>query len=148
MLLRSVVLPVTATSRRDLVERLVQLLVGLFLYGVASGFMVSGGIGVAPWDVLALGLAEQTGLRYGVMTVVVSIVVLLLWIPLRQRVGLGTVLNALLVGPQRRPRTRSDPAARFGVDRRPHVRLRNSCCCPSRPVCTSPQTSVPDPAMD
>lgn len=99
MLLRSVVLPVTATSRRDLVERLVQLLVGLFLYGVALGFMVRGGIGVAPWDVLALGLAEQTGLRYGVMTVVVSIVVLLLWIPLRQRVGLGTVLNALLVGP-------------------------------------------------
>ncbi|WP_454173023.1 membrane protein YczE [Microbacterium maritypicum] len=99
MLLRSVVLPVTATSRRDLVERLVQLLVGLFLYGVALGFMVRGGIGVAPWDVLALGLAEQTGLRYGVMTVVVSIVVLLLWIPLRQRVGLGTVLNALIVGP-------------------------------------------------
>ncbi|MGW9159592.1 MULTISPECIES: membrane protein YczE [unclassified Microbacterium] len=99
MLLRSVFLPVAAASRRDLVERLVQLLVGLFLYGVALGFMVRGGIGVAPWDVLALGLAGQTGVGYGVMTVLVSIVVLLLWIPLRQRVGLGTVLNALLVGP-------------------------------------------------
>ncbi|WP_372466683.1 YitT family protein [Microbacterium maritypicum] len=99
MFLRSLFLPIAATSRRDLVERLVQLLVGLFLYGVALGFMVRGGIGVAPWDVLALGLAGQTGVGYGVMTVLVSIVVLLLWIPLRQRVGLGTVLNALLVGP-------------------------------------------------
>jgi uncharacterized membrane protein YczE len=49
--------------------------------------------------VLALGLAAQSGLGYGVMTVIISVVVLLLWIPLRQRVGLGTVLNALLVGP-------------------------------------------------
>ena len=99
MFLRAVLLPVVATSRRDLVERLLQLLVGLFLYGVALGFMVRGGIGVSPWDVLALGLAGQTGIGYGVMTVLISIVVLLLWIPLRQRVGLGTVLNALLVGP-------------------------------------------------
>lgn len=99
MLLRAMFLPITATSRRDLVERLGQLVLGLFLYGVALGFMVRGGIGVAPWDVLALGLAEQSGLGYGVMTVIVSVVVLLLWIPLRQRVGLGTVLNALLVGP-------------------------------------------------
>ncbi len=99
MLLRAMFLPVTATSRRDLVERLGQLVLGLFLYGVALGFMVRGGIGVAPWDVLALGLAGQSGLGYGVMTVIISVVVLLLWIPLRQRVGLGTVLNALLVGP-------------------------------------------------
>ncbi|MFJ4225302.1 YitT family protein [Microbacterium sp. NPDC089695] len=99
MQLRSPFLPVTATSRRDLVERLVQLVVGLFLYGVALGFMVRGGIGVAPWDVLALGVAEQFGLGYGLVTVLVSIVVLLLWIPLRQRVGVGTVANALLIGP-------------------------------------------------
>ncbi|MFB4351166.1 YitT family protein [Microbacterium sp. CR_7] len=99
MQLRSVFLPIAATSRRDLVERLVQLLVGLFLYGVALGLMVRGGIGVAPWDVLALGVSEQFGLGYGVVTVLVSVVVLLLWIPLRQRVGIGTVLNALLIGP-------------------------------------------------
>lgn len=99
MFLRALFLPVTATSRRDLVERLGQLIIGLFLYGVALGFMVRGGIGVAPWDVLALGLAGQSGIGYGAMTVIVSIGVLLLWIPLRQRVGLGTVLNALLVGP-------------------------------------------------
>lgn len=99
MPLRSVLIPITATSRRDLIERFVQLLVGLFLYGVALGFMVRGGIGVAPWDVLALGLVKQSGVGYGAMTVIVSLLVLLLWIPLRQRMGLGTVLNALLVGP-------------------------------------------------
>jgi uncharacterized membrane protein YczE len=99
MQLRSVLLPVTATGRRDLVERLAQLVGGLLLYGIALGFMVRGGIGVAPWDVLALGIAANTSLGYGTVTVLVSIVVLLLWIPLRQRVGLGTLLNALLIGP-------------------------------------------------
>lgn len=97
--MRAVFLPFTATSRRDLVERLGQLVGGLFLYGVALGFMVRGGIGVAPWDVLSLGVARWTGLGYGVVTVLISIVVLVLWIPLRQRVGLGTLLNALLIGP-------------------------------------------------
>ncbi|WP_394194054.1 YitT family protein [Microbacterium foliorum] len=99
MQLRSVFLPIAATSRRDVVERIVQLLVGLFLYGVALGLMVRGGIGVAPWDVLALGIAGNAGIGYGVVTVLVSVLVLLLWIPMRQRVGLGTLLNALLVGP-------------------------------------------------
>ncbi|WP_435745236.1 YczE/YyaS/YitT family protein [Microbacterium sp. PMB16] len=99
MSLRSVFLPVTATSRRDLVERLVQLVVGLVLYGVALGLMVRGGIGVAPWDVLSLGIDAQTGIGYGTITNLVAIVVLLLWIPLRQRVGIGTLLNALLIGP-------------------------------------------------
>ncbi|WP_312167949.1 hypothetical protein [Microbacterium sp.] len=99
MHLRSVFLPIAAVSRRDIVERIVQLLVGLFLYGVALGLMVRGGIGVAPWDVLALGISGQAGIGYGVVTVLVSVIVLLLWIPLRQRVGLGTLLNALLVGP-------------------------------------------------
>ncbi|MEV7608806.1 hypothetical protein AB0N61_04920 [Microbacterium sp. NPDC089320] len=99
MQLRSVFLPIAAVSRRDVVERIIQLLVGLFLYGVALGLMVRGGIGVAPWDVLALGIAGNAGIGYGVVTVLVSVLVLLLWIPLRQRVGLGTLLNALLVGP-------------------------------------------------
>ncbi|WP_431072295.1 YczE/YyaS/YitT family protein [Microbacterium phyllosphaerae] len=99
MRFRSAFLPIAATSRRDIVERVVQLLVGLFLYGVALGLMVRGGIGVAPWDVLALGISGQSGIGYGVVTVLVSVLVLALWIPLRQRVGLGTLLNALLVGP-------------------------------------------------
>lgn len=99
MHLRSLFLPVAATSRRDLAERGLQLLLGLFLYGVALGLMVRGGIGVSPWDVLALGVAGQSGLGYGVVTNLVAVVVLLLWIPLRQRVGIGTLLNALLIGP-------------------------------------------------
>lgn len=99
MNLRAVFLPISAVSRGDLVERILQLLIGLFLYGVSLGLMVRGGIGVAPWDVLALGVSGQSGIGYGAVTVLVSIVVLLLWIPLRQRVGLGTLLNALLVGP-------------------------------------------------
>lgn len=99
MHLRSVFLPLAAVSRRDLVERILQLVVGLFLYGVALGLMIRGGIGVAPWDVLSLGISGSTGIGYGMVTNLTAVVVLVLWIPLRQRLGLGTVLNAILVGP-------------------------------------------------
>lgn len=88
-----------ATSRRDLAERFAQLLGGLVLYGVAMGLMVRAGIGVSPWDVLAVGLSERTGLGFGVVTCLVAAVVLLLWIPLRQRLGVGTLLNAVILGP-------------------------------------------------
>ncbi len=76
-----------------------QLLVGLFLYGIGIAFMVRGQIGAAPWDVLTQGITRHVPLTFGVVTILVSIVVLLLWIPLRQKLGFGTVLNALLVGP-------------------------------------------------
>lgn len=78
--------------------RIAQLVIGLALYGLALAMMVRAGLGVAPWDVLSLGLLNFVPITYGTMTIAVSIVVLLLWIPLRQRLGLGTVLNALLVG--------------------------------------------------
>jgi uncharacterized membrane protein YczE len=61
--------------------------------------MVRGQIGAAPWDVLSQGIARHVPLSFGVVTILISIVVLLLWIPLRQKLGVGTVLNALLVGP-------------------------------------------------
>ncbi|GAA2890156.1 YczE/YyaS/YitT family protein [Microbacterium esteraromaticum] len=99
MPLRSVLLPIAFSSRRDLVERLAQLLCGLVLYGVAMGVMVRAGVGVSPWDVLALGLTERTGLGFGLVTCLIAGIVLLLWIPLRQRVGLGTLLNAVVLGP-------------------------------------------------
>lgn len=99
MALSKIFLPISFTSRRDLVERLAQLVIGLVLYGVALGLMIRGGIGVAPWDVLSLGIAGTSGLGYGLVTNLVAVGVLLLWIPLRQRVGLGTLLNALLIGP-------------------------------------------------
>jgi uncharacterized membrane protein YczE len=79
--------------------RLTQLLIGLFLYGIAIALVVRGAVGVAPWDVLTQGIDLQVHLGFGVVTTLVSVGVLLLWIPLRQRLGLGTVLNALLVGP-------------------------------------------------
>ena len=99
MTLRAVLLPIRITSRRDLIERFVQLVIGVALYGVALGFMVRAGIGVSPWDVLSLGIAGRIGLGYGTVTVIVSILVLVLWAPLRQRLGLGTLLNSLMIGP-------------------------------------------------
>lgn len=80
-------------------RRVSQLLVGLFLYGIAIALMVRAGIGVSPWDVLTQGLAKQTGLPFGLLTNLIGVVVLLLWIPIRQRPGVGTVLNVLLIGP-------------------------------------------------
>jgi uncharacterized membrane protein YczE len=80
-------------------RRIGQLLVGLFLYGIGIAFIVRGAIGAAPWDVLTQGIARHVPLTFGMITILVSVVVLLLWIPLRQRPGVGTVLNALLVGP-------------------------------------------------
>ncbi|MCT9001600.1 membrane protein YczE [Microbacterium memoriense] len=78
--------------------RLVQLLVGLILFGAGCGIMVRAGIGLDPWTVFAQGLALQTGIGIGWITNIVGFLVLLLWIPLRQRPGIGTVANILLVG--------------------------------------------------
>ncbi|TXS28696.1 hypothetical protein EAO71_07835 [Streptomyces sp. ms191] len=85
------------TGRR-LPRRLTQLYTGLALYGVSSALLVRGGLGLEPWGVLHQGLAERTGLTIGVVSIVVGAVVLLLWIPIRQRPGLGTVSNVFAVG--------------------------------------------------
>jgi uncharacterized membrane protein YczE len=81
------------------VRRGTQLLTGLFLYGFSLAMMIRATLGVSPWDVLAQGSSLQTGIPFGYMTNIIGIIVLLLWIPLRQKPGLGTVLNVLLVGP-------------------------------------------------
>lgn len=78
--------------------RLMRLFVGLFIFGAGVALMVHAGIGISPWDVLAQGISKQTSLTFGVSTVLVSILVLLAWIPLKQRPGFGTVANALLIG--------------------------------------------------
>ena len=72
---------------------------GLFLYGIAIAAMVRAEIGVAPWEVLTQGLSNQTGLSFGLLTNLIGAVVLLLWIPIRQRPGIGTVVNVLMIGP-------------------------------------------------
>jgi uncharacterized membrane protein YczE len=80
-------------------RRIAQLLGGLFLYGIAISLEVRAGIGLSPWDVLAQGVANRTSIPFGFVTNIVGALVLLVWIPLRQRPGIGTVLNVLLVGP-------------------------------------------------
>ena len=82
-----------------LLERLVRLVIGLVLFGVGSGMMLQSTLGLSPWDVLHQGLTVQLGLSVGTWTVIVSFVVLGLWLPLRERYGLGTLLNALIIGP-------------------------------------------------
>ena len=80
-------------------RRIAQLVLGVIFYGIAISLIVRAAIGVAPWDVLTQGIGKQTGLSFGVITVITSVIVLLLWIPIRQKPGIGTVLNTLLVGP-------------------------------------------------
>jgi uncharacterized membrane protein YczE len=72
--------------------------VGLVLYGVSMAMLVRARLGVIPWDVLHQGLSRQLGWSLGTVTIVVGAVVLLLWVPLRQRPGLGTVSNVVVVG--------------------------------------------------
>lgn len=87
------------SPRLRLARRVAQLLSGLFFYGFGIALMVQAGVGVAPWDVLSQGITRQTGIPFGFVTNLVGVVVLLLWIPIRQKPGIGTVLNVLLVGP-------------------------------------------------
>ncbi|OYO04852.1 hypothetical protein CGZ94_14745 [Enemella evansiae] len=79
-------------------RRLPQLIGGLLLYGFSMAMQVRGALGLAPWDVLTQGISRHLPLSFGMITIAISFVVLLLWIPLRQAPGLGTVLNALIVG--------------------------------------------------
>lgn len=81
-----------------LTRRLLQLYVGLALYGTSSALLVRAGLGLEPWGVLHQGLAELTGLTIGVVSIIVGAGVLLLWIPIRQRPGLGTVSNVFVIG--------------------------------------------------
>lgn len=79
-------------------KRFLILNLGLFIYGIGIAFMVHAGIGLAPWDVLAQGISIQTGLSFGQSTIAVSLMVLLCWIPLRVKPGIGSILNAILLG--------------------------------------------------
>jgi uncharacterized membrane protein YczE len=79
-------------------RRAAQLYVGLWLYGVSAALLVRSGLGLDPWDVLHQGLARHLGLAIGTVVIIVGAVVMLLWIPLRQRPGVGTISNAVLVG--------------------------------------------------
>lgn len=79
-------------------RRLLQLFAGLALYGVSLAMFIRAGLGLDPWDVFHQGLAGRTGLSIGTVVIIVSFLVLLLWIPLKQWPGFGTLCNAVLVG--------------------------------------------------
>jgi uncharacterized membrane protein YczE len=78
--------------------RLVQLYAGLLLYGISSSLLVLARLGLDPWDVFHQGLSRHSHLAIGTWTIIVGAIVLLLWIPLRQRPGLGTLSNVIVVG--------------------------------------------------
>src|SRR5688572_14406823 len=78
-------------------RRLGQLYAGLVLYGVSMALQIRAGLGLDPWDVFHQGVAEHTGLSFGTVVVIVGAVVLLAWIPLRQRPGIGTVSNVFVI---------------------------------------------------
>ncbi|MFF9481718.1 YitT family protein [Streptomyces sp. NPDC014733] len=79
-------------------RRLVQLYTGLVLYGVSMALQLRAGLGLEPWSVLNQGISLHTGLSMGTVTIVTGALILLLWIPLRQRPGLGTVSNVVVLG--------------------------------------------------
>ena len=82
---------------RDPARRSTQLLAGLTLYGVSVALLTRAHLGLEPWGVLAEGVTKHTGLTFGTATGLISVAVLLLWIPLRQRPGIGTVANVVVI---------------------------------------------------
>ena len=89
---------VTVPTWRELRRRLPQLLVGIPVLGVGIALTLQARLGVSPYDVLHQGIAAKIGLSVGTVVILVGLVVLVFWIPLRQRPGLGTVVNTLTVG--------------------------------------------------
>lgn len=79
-------------------HRLIQLVLGLALYGFSMALMLRANLGLDPWDVLHQGIAPILGLSFGMTVNLIGLVVLLLWIPLRQRPGIGTVMNIIVIG--------------------------------------------------
>jgi uncharacterized membrane protein YczE len=85
------------TSAR-LPRRVIQLFTGLVLYGVSMAFMVESSLGLNPWDVFHQGVSKATGMSFGWVVLLTGVPVLLLWIPLRQRPGFGTIANLVVIG--------------------------------------------------
>jgi len=88
----------TSAATRHLTRRVIQLYAGLVVFAFGEALIVRAALGVIPWDVLHQGLVHQFGLTIGQWSIIVGAVVLLAWIPLRERPGLGTVSNVLVIG--------------------------------------------------
>lgn len=91
--------PLAQLRAGRLAERLLRLLLGLWLYGIAIALIIESTLGASPWDVFHLGVALHLPVSFGVVMILAAAAVLLAWIPLRQMPGLGTLANALLLGP-------------------------------------------------
>ncbi len=85
-------------ARSELQRRLPRLLGGLFLFGFGTALMVVADLGLGPWDVFHQGVSVHTSIPIGSVVIITGIAVLVLWIPLRERIGIGTLLNAVLIG--------------------------------------------------
>lgn len=81
-----------------MVRRLIQLYAGLVVFAFGEALVVEATLGIMPWDVLHQGLVNHFGLTIGIWSIIVGVIVLLLWIPLRERPGFGTVMNVLIIG--------------------------------------------------
>src|SRR6187455_1808270 len=79
-------------------RRLTRLVVGLLLCGTGISLMIAADLGLSPWDVLHQGIAIHTGLDIGTVSIIVGFVVLLMWLPLKERLGVGTIVNVVLIG--------------------------------------------------
>ena len=82
----------------DMIRRLLRLNFGLLIYGLALSMVINAKIGVPPWDVFAQGISIQLNTSYGVASIIVSVIVLLFWIPLKVKPGIGSIMNAILIG--------------------------------------------------
>ncbi len=89
---------ITFPSLTELRVRLPRLLVGIVALSLGATLIIQAKLGVSPWDVLHQGLAELTGLSFGTIVVILGVIILVVWIPLGQRFGIGTVINTLTVG--------------------------------------------------
>jgi uncharacterized membrane protein YczE len=85
-------------SAGNLTRRVPQLFLGLFLYGLSMAFMVESRLGLTSWDVFHQGVSKATGISFGTVVILTGIPLLLLWIPLRQRLGFGTIANLIVIG--------------------------------------------------
>ena len=89
---------VAIPPRAEVLRRLPRLVIGLVLCGIAFALAVHADLGLDPWDVLHQGIADHVGMSIGTVSVYVGLVVLVGWIPLRERIGIGTILNTLIIG--------------------------------------------------
>ena len=76
---------------------LIMLVIGLFLFGLGEAIIIGSGSGVSPWTVLAQGISSKTDLSIGMATFLISIFILIFWVPLKQIPGIGTILNAIII---------------------------------------------------